>query len=741
MKQLNKQLLALLLVVVMSISFCVPAMADNESNDRGAVFSAELDKLMVYVSDQEQTVVVSIKSNQKVTLDSFEANVAEEGGIKGTAVSSQDLPGFNIGSGKVAWMSFTEYNYETDHICDITFTVPANTPAGTYTIGLKTLQISADVFQGKGYWEETAVATATLTVACPHSVKTEHPAVDATCTEPGAAAYYTCDACGQLLDQTGAEIDAVPVTDALGHDAQNHDRVEPTHETDGSIEYWTCARCGKLFADAACTKEITAADTVLAATGHAYSAVWSSDSENHWHACSCGSKADQAAHEFRWVIDKTATEENAGLKHEECGVCGYAKAGVEIPQLDHTHDMVHHDAAAATCTVEGAVEYWHCTKCSKNFADAAGLQELASTTAPALGHDWEQWTTDKAATCTEKGLAHRVCLRCGMTEEKSIDALGHDMTHRDAQTATCSEPGHIEYWSCGRCGKLFADAAGTKETQDVTLPLDPAHHGEMEVRGQKEATCSEPGYTGDKWCLACGQKISDGENIDALGHDMTHHDAQAATCSEPGHIEYWSCGRCGKLFADAAGTKETQDVTLPLDPAHHGEMEVRGQKEATCTAAGYTGDKWCLACGQKISDGESIDALGHDMTHHDAQAATCSEPGHIEYWSCGRCGELFADAEGEDTAADVVLPATGHRWDDGVVSKEPAAAVDGEKTFTCTVCGEARTEVIPATGETTSPENPTTPKTGDAGVTGYAAAAALAAFGGAVVLSKKKRTV
>ena len=609
MKQLNKQLLALLLVVVMSISFCVPAMADNESNDRGAVFSAELDKLMVYVSDQEQTVVVSIKSNQKVTLDSFEANVAEEGGIKGTAVSSQDLPGFNIGSGKVAWMSFTEYNYETDHICDITFTVPANTPAGTYTIGLKTLQISADVFQGKGYWEETAVATATLTVACPHSVKTEHPAVDATCTEPGAAAYYTCDACGQLLDQTGAEIDAVPVTDALGHDAQNHDRVEPTHETDGSIEYWTCARCGKLFADAACTKEITAADTVLAATGHAYSAVWSSDSENHWHTCSCGSKADQAAHEFRWVIDKTATEENAGLKHEECGVCGYAKAGVEIPQLDHTHDMVHHDAAAATCTVEGAVEYWHCTKCSKNFADAAGLQELASTTAP---------------------------------------ALGHDMTHRDAQTATCSEPGHIEYWSCGRCGKLFADAAGTKETQDVTLPPDPAHHG---------------------------------------------------------------------------------------------EMEVRGQKEATCTAAGYTGDKWCLACGQKISDGESIDALGHDMTHHDAQAATCSEPGHIEYWSCGRCGELFADAEGEDTAADVVLPATGHRWDDGVVSKEPAAAVDGEKTFTCTVCGEARTEVIPATGETTSPENPTTPKTGDAGVTGYAAAAALAAFGGAVVLSKKKRTV
>ena len=157
MKHLSKRLLALLLVALLSVSLCVPALAANESNNRGAVFSAELDKPTVYVSDQEQTVVVSIKVNQKITLDSFEADVVEEGGIKGTAVSSQDLPGFQIGSGKVAWMSFTPDNYETDHICDITFTIPANTPAGTYTLGLKTLLITADIFQGSDeYWEDTA---------------------------------------------------------------------------------------------------------------------------------------------------------------------------------------------------------------------------------------------------------------------------------------------------------------------------------------------------------------------------------------------------------------------------------------------------------------------------------------------------------------------------------------------------------------------------------------------------------
>ena len=356
MKHLSKRLLALLLVALLSVSLCVPALAANESNNRGAVFSAELDKPTVYVSDQEQTVVVSIKVNQKITLDSFEADVVEEGGIKGTAVSSQDLPGFQIGSGKVAWMSFTPDNYETDHICDITFTIPANTPAGTYTLGLKTLLITADIFQGSDeYWEDTAVATATLTITCPHTAKTEHPAVAATCTEPGSEVYYTCDACGQMLDKDGNAIDAIPVVDALGHDSRHHDRVEPTHEENGNIEYWTCARCGKFFSDQACTKEITEADTILPAQGHNYSKNWSSDAENHWHACDCGSKTDVAAHDFQWVIDREPTEESTGMKHEECTVCHFKRnENTVIPVLSGHSPATKPDSGAENTAITSA---------------------------------------------------------------------------------------------------------------------------------------------------------------------------------------------------------------------------------------------------------------------------------------------------------------------------------------------------------------------------------------------------
>lgn len=64
---------------------------------------------------------------------------------------------------------------------------------------------------------------------------------------------------------------------------------------------------------------------------HSYGADWKSDADNHWHECPCGDRKDIAAHTFKWVIDKEATATARGSKHEECTVCGYKKAAVEIP--------------------------------------------------------------------------------------------------------------------------------------------------------------------------------------------------------------------------------------------------------------------------------------------------------------------------------------------------------------------------------------------------------------------------
>ena len=55
---------------------------------------------------------------------------------------------------------------------------------------------------------------------------------------------------------------------------------------------------------------------------HSYGTDWKYDDTDHWHECQCGDKADTAAHSFQWVIDKAATKEATGNKHEECTVCG-----------------------------------------------------------------------------------------------------------------------------------------------------------------------------------------------------------------------------------------------------------------------------------------------------------------------------------------------------------------------------------------------------------------------------------
>ena len=72
----------------------------------------------------------------------------------------------------------------------------------------------------------------------------------------------------------------------------------------------------------------------IPALGHDYKEEWSSDETNHWHDCNdCDVIADKAEHIFKWIVDKEATAVQNGSKHEECTVCHYKKAAVEIPAL------------------------------------------------------------------------------------------------------------------------------------------------------------------------------------------------------------------------------------------------------------------------------------------------------------------------------------------------------------------------------------------------------------------------
>ena len=98
-----------------------------------------------------------------------------------------------------------------------------------------------------------------------------------------------------------------------------------------SASEWIVDTAATETADGAKHKECTVCKKVLEtatipATGsshtHSYGTDWKYDGTNHWHECDCGDKADTAAHSFQWVIDKAATKEATGIRHEECTVCG-----------------------------------------------------------------------------------------------------------------------------------------------------------------------------------------------------------------------------------------------------------------------------------------------------------------------------------------------------------------------------------------------------------------------------------
>ena len=109
----------------------------------------------------------------------------------------------------------------------------------------------------------------------------------------------------------------------------------PTCTADGNKEYWYCENCRSYFFDKdGKTDPVQKEDTILKATGHTADGTgWHTDKNGHWNACACGEKLNEAAHTLEWVTDKEATATQAGEKHEECTVCGYKLAAVEIPAL------------------------------------------------------------------------------------------------------------------------------------------------------------------------------------------------------------------------------------------------------------------------------------------------------------------------------------------------------------------------------------------------------------------------
>ena len=142
-------------------------------------------------------------------------------------------------------------------------------------------------------------------------------------------------------------------------------------------------------------------------------------------------------------------------------------------------------------------------------------------------------------------------------------------------------------------------------------------HENTQLVGAKEPTCTEEGYTGDVFCAVCGELLTQGEAIPALGHEPGETvGAVEPTCTEEGYSGDVVCAVCGEVL--------TQGEAVPA--LGHTPGEVSGAAEPTCLLAGYTGDSVCTVCGEELP-GEPIEKLAHDFSGGVCTVCGWREPG------------------------------------------------------------------------------------------------------------------
>lgn len=255
---------------------------------------------------------------------------------------------------------------------------------------------------------DSAKLTATVTPANADNRKVTWSTSDESVATVSADGTVTAVKAGTanitVTTEDGGKTASCALTVNCNHTTVKTEAVDAACETDGNIEYYVCSKCEKKFLDEAGTQEIT--DVVIKAKGHQTGA-WQSDETNHWKICSvCNQEVDKSEHDYKWVADKAATEDETGISHEEC-VCGSIRSeGTVLDKLDHMHiGIEHHEAVKATCTTEGTVEYWTCAseKCKGKYYGDAACQIAITEIALPIDPQNHVYTDDADADCNMCG--------------------------------------------------------------------------------------------------------------------------------------------------------------------------------------------------------------------------------------------------------------------------------------------------------------------------------------------------
>ena len=283
-------------------------------------------------------------------------------------------------------------------------------------------------------------------------------------------------------------------------------------------------------------------------------------------------------------------------------------------------------------------------------------------------HSFGAWKTEVEPDATHNGLQIRTCATCGAEESRKLDPVTACTHSFDTYTPVDADSHSAVCTLCGETVSL-PHTAGAATQENVV-----------------NATCTAAGsYDEVIRCAVCGYELSRTAKTNALlPHSLgTWVNEQAATCNATGVKGHYQCSVCKKYFD--ADKNEIADLTIQKDGSNHaGPTEIRNQKAATCTAAGYTGDTVCTACGNTVAAGETIPKAAHQWDAGTVTTQpTCTAAG-VKTFQCANCTETKTEP----------VAALGHAWGGWVVTKQPTCTQEGQQTRTCTRDGSHK-ETLP----------------------------------------------
>lgn len=342
---------------------------------------------------EKVTFTVSVSSLESCTsagiILGFDSNMYEMDSWE-CLVDTAMMPSYDAGT---KLLSFANQGKAlSGEIFKFTLKVKSGAKAGASTIsGTPYLRNSAGTIS-------STIKAATITIGCSHSYDNN---CDTTCNSCGATrtAPHSWDSGKVTKEPTCTETGTKQLT-CTGCGQQKTETVKADgHAYTNSCDT-TCNTCGE-------KRSIT----------HSYNTKWSSDGNQHWHACTvCGAKTDEAAH----IPGAEPTEQNP----QTCTVCGYMLK----PSLAHTHVFGEE-------LVSDVIGHWYaCSGCEEikdfeNHVYADGCDDTCDTCGyiRAAEHVYtEEWEADA------DGHWH-ACIACGDQLEKESHVPGPEATPQTPQ--------------------------------------------------------------------------------------------------------------------------------------------------------------------------------------------------------------------------------------------------------------------------------------------------------------------